>query len=159
MDKHTEKIEELVKKYGDMVYRLAMIRTRNRESSEDIFQEVFLRICKRMPDFASKEHEKAWIIRVTINCSKNFLNSFWNKKVDLLEQDMCIETPEERDVWEMLEKLAENDRVILHLYYWEGYSIKEIAEILKMKENTVKTKMARAKEKVRKEWKGGENNG
>ena len=70
-----EYIEYMLEKYADMVYRLAISRTRDKDNGEDVFQEVFLRLSKNLPDFESEEHEKAWLIRVTINCSKNLLNS------------------------------------------------------------------------------------
>ena len=63
-------LEQTIENYSNMVYRLAMARTGNTESSQDIYQEVFLRLAKKMPEFESEEHKKAWLIRVTINCSK-----------------------------------------------------------------------------------------
>ena len=72
-------MEYLIEEYSDMVYRLAMSRTRKKENSEDVYQEVFLRLAKKLPEFESKDHEKAWIIKVTINCSKNILSSKFSK--------------------------------------------------------------------------------
>jgi len=70
-----EYLEYLVETYSDTVYRLAMSRTRNKETSEDVYQEVFLRLAKKIPEFENEIHEKAWIIRVTINCSKNIFKN------------------------------------------------------------------------------------
>lgn len=158
MEKGEEKVVELIEKYGNMVYRLALARTGNKDSSEDIFQEVFLKVCKKMPEFQSAEHEKAWLIRVTINCSKSWLNSFWNRKVDSIEENIPFETEEEKEVWDKVAALPEKYRIVLHLYYWEGYRIKEISQILKIKENTIKTRLARAKESLRENWEGGMQN-
>ena len=63
-------IEKMVEKYSDMVYRLALIRTKTRENSEDVYQEVFLRLFKKLPNFENENHEKAWLIKVTINCTR-----------------------------------------------------------------------------------------
>ncbi|MCL2354908.1 MAG: sigma-70 family RNA polymerase sigma factor [Oscillospiraceae bacterium] len=73
--KTNEYIEYLVNEYSDTIFRLAMSRTKNKENSEDVYQEVFLRLAKKIPEFENKEHEKAWIIKVTINCSKTMLSS------------------------------------------------------------------------------------
>ena len=74
-----EYLEYLIETYSNTVYRLAMSRTRNKEASDDVYQEVFLRLAKQIPEFANEEHEKAWIIRVTINCSKNILGDKFTK--------------------------------------------------------------------------------
>ena len=74
-------MEDLVNTYGDMVYRLAIARTRNKEMAEDIYQEVFLKIAKREPTFENENHEKAYILKTTINCSKTFLDSKHLKRV------------------------------------------------------------------------------
>ena len=68
-------LEMMIEKYSNMIYRLALTRTNSKEDSEDVYQEVFFRLSRKMPTFESEEHEKAWLIKVTINCSKNLLNS------------------------------------------------------------------------------------
>ena len=80
-------LEKMVEKYSNMIYRLALIRTKTKENSEDVYQEVFLRLAKKMPDFKSEEHERAWLIRVTINCSKNLLNSKFFRNTAELKED------------------------------------------------------------------------
>ena len=152
---NNQKLEQTIEKYSNMVYRLAMARTRNVETSEDIYQEVFLRLAKKMPDFESEEHTKAWLIRVTINCTKTMLNtSFLRHRTDL-DENMKFETPEQHEIYYAVLKLPIKYRTVIHLYYYENYSIKEISKILKMKENTVKSQLARAREQLKKEVEGG----
>ena len=74
-------LENVINKYSNMVYRLALTRTNSKENSEDIYQEVFLKLAQKMPKFENEEHEKAWLIRVTINCSKNLLKSGFLKNI------------------------------------------------------------------------------
>ena len=84
-------IEQIIEKYADMVYKIALTRCRTVENAEDIFQEVFMKFSSKMPAFKSEEHEKAWFIRVTINLSKNFKNLAWNKKVVILDENIEFE--------------------------------------------------------------------
>ena len=147
-------LEKMVEKYSNMIYRLALIITRTKENSEDVYQEVFLRLAKKMPDFKSEEHEKAWLIRVTINCSKNLLNSKFFKNTSELKEDIPFETEEKHNIYYSVQKLPIKYKTIVHLYYYENYKIKEISQILKMKENTVKSYLARAREKLKMEEEG-----
>ena len=147
-------LEKMVEKYSNMIYRLALIRTKTKENSEDVYQEVFLRLAKKMPDFKSEEHEKAWLIRVTINCSKNLLNSKFFRNTSELKEDIPFETEEKHNIYYSVQKLPIKYKTIVHLYYYENYKIKEISQILKMKENTVKSYLARAREKLKMEEEG-----
>lgn len=147
-------LEKMVEKYSNMIYRLALIRTKTKENSEDVYQEVFLRLAKKMPDFKSEKHEKAWLIRVTINCSKNLLNSKFFRNTSELKEDIPFETEEKHNIYYSVQKLPIKYKTIVHLYYYENYKIKEISQILKMKENTVKSYLARAREKLKMEEEG-----
>lgn len=148
-------LEEIINKYSDMVYRLAMARTGQKENSEDVFQEVFFRLSKKMPKFESEEHEKAWLIRVTINCSKNLLNSAFLRHKSDLDKELTFETEERYNVYYAVQRLPLKYRTIIYLYYYEGYKINEISKILKIKENTVKSQLARAREKLKSKLEGG----
>ena len=152
---NNQKLEQTIEKYSNMVYRLALARTRNVETSEDIYQEVFLRLAKKMPDFESEEHEKAWLIRVTINCTKTMLNTGFLKHRADLDENMKFETPERHEIYYAVMNLPIKYRTVIHLYYYENYSVKEISKILKTKENTVKSQLARAREQLKKEVEGG----
>ncbi len=151
-------IEETIEKYSNMVYRLAMARTGNVEISEDVYQEVFFRLARKMPEFESEEHKKAWLIRVTINCTKTILNSSFLKHRAELDENLKFETPERHDVYYAVLNLPIKYRTVIHLYYYEEYSIKEISKILKVNENTIKSRLARARSKLEKILEGGFEN-
>lgn len=153
-----EFLEQTIEKYSNMVYRLAMARTRNIETSEDVYQEVFLRLARKMPEFESEEHKKAWLIRVTTNCSKSILNSSFIKHRADLDENLSFETPERHDIYYAVLNLPIKYRTVIHLYYYENYSIKEISKILKLNENTIKTRLSRARQKLEKTVKGGIEN-
>lgn len=148
-------LEKMIEKYSDMVYRLALTRTKSKENSEDVYQEVFLRLSKKLPDFESEEHEKAWLIRVTINCSKNLLSSNFLKYKEELKDDITFETKERHDIYYAVQELPLKYRTIIHLYYYENYKINEISKILNIKENTIKSNLSRAREKLKQKVEGG----
>ena len=146
---YKSKIEYLVNEYGDMVYRLALSRTRKKEMAEDVFQETFLKIAKRNPTFETKEHEKAYIIKVTINESKTYLDSKYLKRIVELKEDIKFETKEKGDVYYAVLELPIKYRTAIHLFYVEGYKIDEIAKIMKSNENTVKSWLSRGREMLK----------
>jgi len=148
-------LEKMVDKYSDMVYRLAMTRTGKKENSEDVFQEVFLRLSKKMPNFKNEEHEKAWLIRVTINCSKNLLNPAFLRHKSDTEKELTFENEDRHEIYYAVLELPLKYRTIIYLYYYEGYKINEISKILKINENTVKSQLARAREKLKTKLEGG----
>ena len=151
-------LEKMVEKYSNMIYRLALVRTKTKENSEDVYQEVFLRLARKMPSFESEEHEKAWLIRVTINCSKNLLNSKFLKNTAELKEEIIFETKERHDIYYAVQKLPLKYRTVVHLHYYENYKINEISKILGIKENTVKSHLARAREKLKNAMEGGGEN-
>ena len=148
-------LENMIEKYSDMVYRLALTRTNTKENSEDVYQEVFLRLAKKMPKFENEEHEKAWIIRVTINCSKNLLNSSFLKNTTEMKEEIVFETKERHDIYYAVQELPIKYRTIIYLFYYEGYKINEISKILKINENTIKARLTRAREKLKEKIEGG----
>lgn len=148
-------LEKMIEKYSDMVYRLALTRTKSKENSEDVYQDVFLRLSKKLPDFESEQHEKAWLIRVTINCSKNLLSSKFLKYKEELKEDITFETKERHDIYYAVQELPLKYRTIIHLYYYENYKINEISKILNIKENTIKSNLSRAREKLKQKVEGG----
>jgi len=144
--------EEVLNKYTDMVYRLAYARTKNKYDADDIFQDVFLKYVKSAPEFTNEEHQKAWLIRVTINCSKSLFNSSWFKKrVSMEDKDVRdMEVTEDNidegnDVYTAVMQLPLKYRTAIHLYYYEDYSIIEISSILSSKESTVKSWLRRGR--------------
>ena len=111
-----------------------------------------------MPEFESQIHEKAWLIRVTINTAKNVVSSGWFKNVVALDQEIKFEEKEKEDVYYEVLNLPAKYRTIIHLFYYERLTIKEIAQIVGLNENTVKTRLARAKERLKVKLEGGFDN-
>lgn len=155
-------IENIMQKYSYMVYRLAYSRTKNKADAEDLFQEVFLKCHKANPKFSSEEHCKAWLIRVTVNLSKNILTSAWHRRIFLKKDPLehfgknSNHSPgdDKSEVFYAVMKLPEKYRVVVHLFYYEDYSVTEIANILHRKESTVKTQLFRARELLKQYLKG-----
>lgn len=151
-----------IEKYGDMVYRIAVNQMKNRTDADDIFQEVFIKWIQYHEKMKSLEHEKAWLIRVTLNQCKSALGSTWNKKKaqwsQEVENTMIYEEKMEEDseLDEVLNKLPERYRIVLHLFYYEELSISEISNILQEKESTVRTRLTRARRKLKNMLKGVE---
>ena len=147
-DSNIRNINYIVNTYGDMLYRVAYQYTRNRSEAEDITQDVFVAMLKKLP-FKSEEHLKAWLIRVAINKSINYLKSS-RKKVLSLDENIDVAT-EHRDRAEIeeLQELPEFDRNVIYLYYYEGYSIKEIAKITGKSANSINIRLFRAREKLK----------
>ena len=149
-----EYLENIIEIYGDMVYRLALARTRKKELAEDAFQDVFLRIAKRNPEFKNEKHEKAYIIKTTINCTKTLINSKVNNLEDLKE-NLVFETNERNTVYFTILELPIKYRTVIHLFYYEGYKTSEISKLLNKNENTIKSHLKRAREILKKKLEGG----
>lgn len=148
-------IEEIIEKYSDTVYKVALTRCGTIENAEDIFQEVFMKFSEKMPKFKNEEHEKAWFIRVTINLTKNLKQSAWNRKVVTLNENIDFENKQENDVFSVVCELPQNYRTVIYLLYYEGYKVKEIANLMKTREGTVKTWLYRAREILKEKLEGG----
>ncbi len=142
--------KEAYEEYKKLVYRLALARTGDVNDAEDILQEVFYRYIRKKPDFANGEHGKAWFIKVTINCTKSFFNSAYRKHRASLEEELKSEDMEIDTTLSVVLSLPQKYRTVIHLYYYEDYSIKEIASLLQCSENTVKTRLARGRERLKK---------
>lgn len=139
-----EYIEQTVKIHSEAMFRAAYALLRSRDDAEDAVQEAFLRLIKNDVAFRDDEHEKAWLLRVTINISKNMLKASHRKNLPL-EEDIPYEGKQTDEVLPCVLALPERYRTVIHLYYYEGYSIKEIASILKLPSATVGTRLARAR--------------
>ncbi|MCD8180089.1 MAG: sigma-70 family RNA polymerase sigma factor [Firmicutes bacterium] len=146
--------DEIIRKYFNMVYRLALSQSRNVSIAEDVTQDVFLRLLQH-DGFESDEHIKAWLIRVTINCSRSVFKTAWFRKTVPLEEEIAFDTPEKSDVYFAVQSLPSNYRTVIHLFYYEDMSVKEIAECLEISEPTVKTRLHRARKQLKTKLKGG----
>ena len=139
--------ESFVRQHADTVYRLAYAQLRTKHDADDVFQEVFLRYLRKRPRFESPEHARAWLIRVTLNCCKNVWRSPW-QKAEPLPSGLAFPQPEEAHLDEALRLLPEKYRAVLHLHYYEGYTTEEIAAILGRRPGTVRSQLARGREKL-----------
>lgn len=145
-------IAQLVENYSDMIMRIAYQNCFNKSDSEDITQEVFIKLMKNIDILGNdSNYIKSWIIRVTINLSKDYNKSAWYQKVGQInenESEYLFEF-EEKEILKELSKLKSIYRNTIYLYYYEGYKINEIAKILNMKENTVSSNLIRARKKLK----------
>ena len=144
-----ERIRHLVDGYSRSLHRLAFTYLKNTQDAEDVAQEVFLKYLKSAPEFQNVEHEKAWLIRVTINRCKNLLKSRWWRSRRPLPDDLSYLMEEESGLIQWVMALDEKYRLPIHLHYYEGYAIKEIARILGEKPATIGTRLARGRELLR----------
>lgn len=141
--------EEVIRRYSSMVYRLAFARLGNRYDADEVFQEVFLRYVKKASGFAREEHIKAWLIRVTINCSKKLKNSPWRLKTQPLQEDLAFEEKQNADLYRELQRLPEKYREVIHLFYYESMSLEEMSRVLNRKNGTLRTQLTRARAMLR----------
>ena len=127
LDKHSlykdDSLEDVIAEYSNMVYRLALSQVKNKSDADDVFQEVFFRYVRKEPRFESKEHQKAWFIRVTINCCKSLFSSSWRKRVVSLDDSIPYEAEDQNDLLHELQKLPQKYLAVIHLYYYEEMSI------------------------------------
>lgn len=157
LHKRTITSEEVIERYADMVYRLALLHVNNASDADDVFQEVFIRLVKHIQKLQNWEHIKAWLIRVTINCSNTqFERAAFKKNVPLeevMESGFDEEGFEEAEgdgpVVAAVKKLPVKYRSVVHLFYYEELSIAEIAAYTQQKETTVKSQLFRAREMLK----------
>ena len=165
-----DELSQAYLKYCDMVYRIALLRTKSQAQAEDIQQDVFMALVRYSDRIRSEEHLKAWLIRVTQSACKKHFRSLWVRLTvqydDDLSKDESENRPpdvnqsdwneqEERDhpydelVREEVEALPETSRTVIHLFYYEEMSVREIARTLRISEQNVKTRLSRARDKLR----------
>ena len=142
---------EYAENYIDTVYRVAFSMLKNPHDADDVTQEVFLKLYTAHGEFQSDAHVKNWLIKVTVNACRNVFRIPWRRVEDIEEyaQALGFETPEQSDLFLAVNSLDRKYRIAVHLYYFEGYSVKEIGEILGVSENTVSTRLARARGKLK----------
>jgi RNA polymerase sigma-70 factor (ECF subfamily) len=142
-------------KYAMMLYRIAIAQLGNRQDAQEVLQDAFIRLLYRAPVFVSDEHEKAWLIRVTINLCKNRLRNPWHRRVVLADFD-CADTmpPEDAFLLQQVLGLPSRYKSVIHLHYYEGYSVSEIAGILRIGQSAVKMRLKRGRSLLKMEMEG-----
>lgn len=147
----------LARRFAPAVYRLAYARTGSRADAEDVMQEVFLRLVRHKPAFDSEAHARAWLLKVASNCANDLFRLPWRRREEPLEEDVSApEEPGEGSVTEAVLSLPSKYRIPIHLYYYEGYSVAEIADITGKREGTIKSHLSRARALLRDKLKEGE---
>ncbi|MFG6351055.1 MAG: sigma-70 family RNA polymerase sigma factor [Oscillospiraceae bacterium] len=139
-----------VDRWGDMVYRLALARTASVPDAEDVFQEVFLRYFRHEDELDGDEHRKAWLIRCTVNRCKSLLASPWRRRTVPLETAAEVGVEDDyREVYSAVLSLPAKYRAAIHLHYFEGLSVAEMAQMLDVPEGTVKSQLSRGRALLR----------
>ena len=153
-----QQVNRAIELYADMIKKICMLHLKNHADTEDIFQTVFLKYMTASPVFENQEHEKAWLIRVTINQCKDVLKSFFRRNAVSLDDLLPMAAKQESQDTQTLEavlSLPQKYRNVIYLHYYEGYAATEIADIMHKPVNTVYTMLARAR-KLLKEKLGGD---
>ena len=141
----------LVKKYIDMVFRIALSSTNSVADAEDIVQNVFLALLREKKDFAGEDHIRHWLIRVAVNEGKKWHRSPWRRHVSYEDLSGALPTApgRDREILEAVMALPPKYRLPIYLHYYEEYSTQEVAEILKIPKGTVCTNLRRGREMLK----------
>jgi len=152
MEVEKQEVGRLYDTYAQDVYRLALSYLRNCQDAEDICHSVFLTLVEKdITLFPGSE--KAWLLKCTANACKNHLKSFWKQHAEALNDNMVFCDEPDRELWAVVGALPPKYRVVIHLYYYEGYHQEEIAKILGITRTAVQTRMQRARTMLEKEIK------
>lgn len=164
-----EALQKKINAYSDMLYRIAFLQLRNNQDAEDVVQETFYQFIKCRKKFETEEYEKAWLIKVTLNGCRKVWRSAWYRHRDgmpeketaskaepadssSMENDM-LKREEKREIMEAVMKLPRKYREVIHLFYFQQMSIKEIGIVTGRKESTVTSQLTRGRELLRKNLK------
>ncbi len=147
--------EESVEKYSEMIYRLALAGTANVQDAEDVTQDVFMKLLKCKKDFSDDEHRKAWLIRVTVNEIGLLKRSAWFRKrgnselPEMPDGTDIVSDAENKLVYDAVMQLKQDYRIAVILHYYYDYPCDDIARMTKTKESTIRTRLRRAREKLK----------
>ncbi len=145
--------DSIIEKYKGTVYSIALTHTKTRYDADDVFQEVFIAYWKCRPRVRCEEHLKAWLIRTTLNqCKKCANSSIWKKASSISEVGegaFTFHIPLEDAVFCAMQEMSPKLRTVIHLYYFEEMSVKEIARLLRMREGTVRMQLTRGRDRLR----------
>ncbi|MGN1432779.1 MAG: RNA polymerase sigma factor [Ruminococcus sp.] len=148
----TSEYIRIAEQYTDIVYRAALSYCKNINDAEDAVQNTFVKLLKTDTEFNDDEHIRKWLIRVAVNECKNIWKSFWRRNVtsfEELEKEPEYLESDKTELFSEVMKLPQKYRVVLHLYYYEGYCVKEIAQLVGISESNVQTRLMRARNKLK----------
>ena len=142
-----EDVRKAVLKYSDMLYKICIVILCNEQDVQDAIQDTFCRYMEKKPDFRDEQHEKAWLIRVATNISRDMIRfRIRHPKVSIDELENSLVAPEQKETLKVLLELPVKQKMVIYLHYVEGYQIKEIADILGITEGAVKMRLQRGRE-------------
>lgn len=148
-----QEFHRAAERYLDMVYRIALNYFRHPQDAEDAAQEAMLRLWRADTDFEGEDHLRHFLVRVTLNVCRDFSRSPWRKRTVPLEscREPAFSTPERWELYQAVMALPAKYRLPLYLYYFEGYAVAEVGELLGLNPSTVQTRLARARAKLKQE--------
>ena len=152
----TKEYERLTTLYLDCIYKVAINSCKNYADAEDVVQNTFMKLLGQENNFVDDDHARKWLIRVAMNECNSLWRSPWKKRTTSLEelpQEPVFSTPEKSNLYYAVKALPLKYRQMVHLYYYEDYSVKEIAEIMKLSETAVQTRLLRARQKIKEKLK------
>lgn len=168
-DEEIKALQEKINAYSDMLYRIAFLQLRNNQDAEDVVQETFYQLIKYKKNFESSEHEKAWLIKVTLNGCRKVWRSAWYRHRDMMPEkekqtdaeaadasnmeNNILKLEERREIMEAVIKLPRKYKEVIHLFYFQEMSVKEIGLVTGRKESTVTSQLTRGRELLRKKLK------
>ena len=135
-------LKMLIEKYRNNLYTAAFNVCKNAQDAEDVVQDTFLQYWSQKKEFETEQHIRAWLLRVAINKAKNKNNTFFRRNALPLEdymETLAFQSEESSELFEAVMKLPEKYRIVVHLFYYEDYSVKEIADILKITPGNVRS--------------------
>lgn len=153
-------LQRKINEYSDMLYKLALLQLRNRQDAEDVVQETFYQLIRTKKEFESPEHEKAWLIRVTMNGCKRIWRSAWRRHTDpmperepaaedSIEQE-TLKREQKRELLDAVMKLPRKYREVIHLFYFQELSVSDICLVMDRKESTVTSQLTRGRALLKK---------
>ena len=145
-------LKMLIEKYRNNLYTAAFNVCKNAQDAEDVVQDTFLQYWSQKKEFETEQHIRAWLLRVAINKAKNKNNTFFRRNALPLEdymETLAFQSEESSELFEAVMKLPEKYRIVVHLFYYEDYSVKEIADILKITPGNVKVRLSRGRMSLR----------
>lgn len=152
-------VQELFEEYQDSLYAAAFNVCKNAEDAKDVVQDTFIQYYSLKKEFDSEQHLRAWLLRVAINKAKNMNRTFWRRNKRALDdymETLVFESPQSEELFETVMELPEKYRIVIHLFYYEDYSVREIGDILKISDSNVKVRLSRGrlllKERLQEEW-------
>lgn len=145
-------VQELIERYQNNLFVAAFQICRNQEDAEDVVQDTFIQYHATQKQYENEEHIRAWLLRVAINKAKNVNLTFWHRKKQPLEkyiETLTFESEESGELFETVLGLPEKYRIVIHLFYYEEYSVQEIAKVLKLSESNVKVRLLRGRQMLK----------